>query len=159
LLGMRLITRVAAGLQGPARAMTIFRYPTVEQMAQIVERLRAQAPAPSLPLTPRPPGTRAPPALAPQWGWDPTQGGINRSPRSMPTAVRVSGALKVAPLKAAFAELVRRHESLRTRIVTSNGLREQEVLPFAGYDLEAVELAGPSIEARERTAAGIFEKL
>ena len=159
LLGMKLITRVAAGLQIPAAAMTIFRYPTIEQMARVVERLRAEAPAPSLPMTPRRSGSRAPLALAQQWWWNLTQVDVNRSTRSMPTAVRVSGALKRAPLKAALAELVRRHESLRTRIVTSNGVREQEIAPFGGYDLEVVELTGPSLEVRERAAAGIFEKL
>jgi hypothetical protein len=110
-------------------------------------------------LTPRPAGNRAPLAFAQHWWWNLTQVDINGSLLSMPTALRVSGALQVAPLQAAFTELVRRHEALRTRIITSNGIREQEIAPFAGYDLEVVEVTGPSIEERERTAADIFEKL
>jgi len=159
LLGMKLITRIAASLQIPPGAMTIFRYPTVEQMARVVERLRAEAPTPAAPLTPRPAGNRAPLAFAQHWWWNLTQVDINGSLLSMPTALRVSGALQVAPLQAAFTELVRRHEALRTRIITSNGIREQEIAPFAGYDLEVVEVTRPSIEERERAAADIFEKL
>ena len=159
LLGMKLITRVAASLQIPASAATVFRYPTIEQMARLVERLRSERPTPSVRLTPRPAGSPAPLAQAQDWWWNLTQVDRNRSTRSMSTAVRVSGTLNVVSLQAAFAELVRRHESLRTRITASKGIRRQEIEPFSGYELEVVTMTQPSIEERERAAACIFEKL
>jgi len=159
LLGMKLITRVAASLQIPSAAVTIFRYPTIEQMARLVERLRSEAPTPSARLTQRPTGSRVPLALPQDWWWNLTQVDKNRSIRSMSTAVRISGALNAASLKAAFVEVVRRHESLRTRITTSEGIREQEIEPFGGHDLEVIMLTESSIEERERAAACIFEKL
>lgn len=162
LLGMKLITRVRESLNIRSTVMTIFRYPTIEEMARLIERLRSEAPTasvPHLPLTPRPPSSRAPLGLPQRWWWSLTQVDINRSYRSLSTAVRVSGPLNVDALKRSFAELVRRHEALRTSIVKAGGVNEQVIAAPFEYDLDVVALTEPSQEEREHAAARIFATL
>ena len=48
---------------------------------------------------------------------------------NMPTAVRLQGALDVPALSAALNEIVRRHETLRTSIITEEGKARQIIAP------------------------------
>ncbi|HZF09531.1 MAG TPA: amino acid adenylation domain-containing protein, partial [Thermoanaerobaculia bacterium] len=61
---------------------------------------------------------------------------------NMPAAVRLEGPLDRATLGAVFAELVRRHEVLRTRFLTVEGNPVQEIASPAPVPLPLVDLAG-----------------
>jgi hypothetical protein len=69
-------------------------------------------------------------------------------------AQRIRGPLRPALLAGALAELVRRHESLRTRFVERDGEPVQEVLPAFAPELPVTALAGRTLEehAAELTA-------
>src|SRR5262249_54199731 len=90
LLGMKLIARVAESLNIRSTSVTIFRYPTVEQMARLVEKLQSEAPAPAVPMKPRRVAGPVPMALPMGWWWNLVHLDQNRSFRCMATAVRIS---------------------------------------------------------------------
>ncbi len=61
---------------------------------------------------------------------------------NLPTAFHLRGPLAPAALAAALAEIVRRHEALRTVFTEREGGEpEQVVLPFAGFPLPIVDLS------------------
>ncbi|WP_256584148.1 condensation domain-containing protein, partial [Pseudomonas sp. SDI] len=53
----------------------------------------------------------------------------------IPAALRLSGALDLAALQGAFASLIERHQSLRTRFVEDDGQTRQEILPTLSLDI------------------------
>ncbi|HEY9420388.1 MAG TPA: condensation domain-containing protein, partial [Thermoanaerobaculia bacterium] len=77
---------------------------------------------------------------------------------NLPVAWRLEGELSIPALEAAFAEIVRRHEALRTVFDDSRGTPVQVVLPPAAPSLPVVDLRGlpegpRTSEARRLTMA------
>lgn len=62
----------------------------------------------------------------------------------MPYSFRIFGALNVEALQASLSEVVRRHESLRTRFVVIDGVPTQRIDEPVGFEMAFVDL---SIEA------------
>lgn len=75
-----------------------------------------------------------------------------------PTVVRLTGPLHTAALRRAYAELVRRHECLRTRYPVVGGEPVQMVEEPARDPLPLVDLSGLPREHREREALRIGEE-
>lgn len=74
------------------------------------------------------------------------------SARMCASATRVSGPLDAGLLQASIEAVVRRHESLRTRFATADGVTTQHIDAPDGYELNTVDLSTvPQIEA-EREA-------
>jgi len=76
----------------------------------------------------------------------------------MPAAVRVTGPLDVAALRASLNEIVRRHEALRTTFATVGGrpvqrIAEQLPVPLEVVDLSAAAEAEREAEVRHRAIA------
>ncbi|MGO4615838.1 amino acid adenylation domain-containing protein [Nocardia sp. 2YAB30] len=118
-LGVALDTRV------PVR--TLFEAPTVAELAARVARIAGAGGRPALTARPRP--ERIPLSLAQQRMWF-----LNRfDPRSaayhIPIAVRLSGQLDVSALQSAVADVIARHEVLRTVYPATEDGPVQEILP------------------------------
>ncbi|PZQ08479.1 MAG: hypothetical protein DI564_18295, partial [Rhodanobacter denitrificans] len=73
------------------------------------------------------------------------------------TPLRLCGVLDVGSLAASLSELVRRHESLRTRFVTLDGAGVQVIDPACGFDLPVTDLSDLAPEAREAEAARLAQ--
>ncbi|MGK5552278.1 amino acid adenylation domain-containing protein [Actinomadura kijaniata] len=129
LVATRLISRIrsALGVELPVRAL--FEAPTVAGLAARVARQQERAAG-----TVRPPLTRAerpdvvPLSYAQQRLWF-----LNRfeGPSAtfvMPAALRLDGALDAAALETALADVVARHETLRTIFPDASGTARQLVL-------------------------------
>jgi hypothetical protein len=71
---------------------------------------------------------------------------------NIPSALRLRGELDVAALERALAELVRRHEALRTTFPAPDGLPVQAVSQTAPVPLPRVDLAHLPFAPREREA-------
>jgi amino acid adenylation domain-containing protein len=82
--------------------------------------------------------------------WFLEQLGSPQSAYTIPAVLHLEGPLDVPALQRSFAELVRRHESLRTRFEVRNGGPVQCVDPPGSFALEQVDLAALEIPARER---------
>ena len=130
LSAMRVVAAVNTGLDAGLAVRAVFEAPTVAQLA-----LRIGGDAGR--LEPLVAGER--PAVVPLsfaqsrlWFLDQLQG---PSPvYNMPVALRISGALDADALGAALADVVGRHESLRTLFAAPEGIPRQLVVPSERAD-------------------------
>ncbi|MBX9857267.1 MAG: amino acid adenylation domain-containing protein, partial [Gemmatimonadaceae bacterium] len=115
LLAMRLVSRIRTVLQVEVPIQEIFEAPTPAGLAARVRPLR------HAPLTPQPRPAVLPLSYAQQRLWFLHRLEADSAAYHMPLAVRVHGPLDVAALQAALADVVARHETLRTTFVEVNG--------------------------------------
>src|SRR6185295_18612420 len=114
LLATRLLTRVSrlTGVELPLGE--VFLHPTVAGLAErLAEAARGSAAPPIRPL-PRQPGSGLPLSFAQHGLWFLDRLERGSAAYHLPGVVRLTGDLDLAALEAAFAEIVRRHEALRT---------------------------------------------
>ena len=71
---------------------------------------------------------------------------------NIPMALRLKGELRAAMLERALSEIVRRHETLRTRFESVDGLPRQVVAPYAGLELPFIDLSTVPESQREAKA-------
>ncbi len=133
--------RSAFGVELGARAL--FEAPTVAELALHVERLRQAAAGLELPpIRPLPRRGEPPLSFSQQrlWFLDRLSGG--ESPfYNIAVAMRLVGRLDPAALERALAEIVRRHEALRTTFRAAAGGEPVEVIhPPAGFPLPLLDL-------------------
>ncbi|MET0399177.1 MAG: non-ribosomal peptide synthase/polyketide synthase, partial [Longimicrobiaceae bacterium] len=156
LLATQVVSRVrdALGVELPLRAL--FEAPTVAGLAGRVDELRRAGTAPPPPMEREPRAARGalPLSFAQQRLWlvDRLQPGS--SAYNMPFPLRVRGELDVRALERALSGVVRRHESLRTRIVVRAGEPVQQVDPARPVRLRVADLGGiePSRELERLVA-------
>jgi amino acid adenylation domain-containing protein len=135
----------------------LFEAPTVAELAGVVaERLAARSgtAATASAILPRRPGLASLPMSFSQerlWFLDRLDPG---SPTfNLPAAVELRGDLDPAALAAALAEVVRRHESLRTTFADADGVPVQRIALSGEIPLPRIDLATLPQEARLREAA------
>lgn len=149
LLAAQLRARVSKVLHVELPLRCVLEEPTVAQLALRVESAQAEG--------------RKSPALAPV----PREGRLPVSSQqyqvlrrifeekednhfNMRRAFRIKGRLDVVALEASFAEIIRRHESLRTSFAQVEGAWTQVVNPPANFELGQIDLRDlPAVE-RER---------
>ncbi|HEX8245282.1 MAG TPA: amino acid adenylation domain-containing protein, partial [Longimicrobium sp.] len=142
LLGVRVISRIAArlGVELPLRA--IFEAPTVRALARRVAQARGEAGA--APAGPIPRADRSAPlpaSFAQERMWFLQQLDPQSPAYNVPVALRLRGALDADALRGAVAEVVRRHEVLRTAFRGQGpGDRGQGDEGEAGFAVEQVIL-------------------
>ncbi|MFD6397979.1 amino acid adenylation domain-containing protein [Nocardia sp. NPDC060249] len=129
LLATRAIARINEALDAHLAIRDLFETPTVSALAARIGGTSGAAARPPLVATERP--QRIPLSLAQQRMWvvnqvDPTSGSYN-----IPFAIRLTGELDIAALDAAVADVLGRHESLRTFFPASDGVPVQEILSVA----------------------------
>ncbi|MBW3569847.1 MAG: amino acid adenylation domain-containing protein, partial [Gemmatimonadetes bacterium] len=148
-----LATRIAArvrevfGVELPLRA--VFEAPTIRELAARVDAARA-AGADSPPILPVPRDRPLPLSFAQERMWLLDQVEPDRAAYVIPTAVRLAGALDAAALERALAEIVRRHEALRTTFREVAGAPVQ-VIGDAAASIEVEDLS--HLPPAERDAA------
>ncbi len=76
-----------------------------------------------------------------------------------PPATRVIGTLDVNALDRAFAEIVRRHEALRTTFTAVDGVPVQVIGPPSGRPLEYVDLSMLPADQRRLQAERLVAEL
>ncbi|TCP54483.1 amino acid adenylation domain-containing protein [Tumebacillus sp. BK434] len=129
----------ALGVELPLRAL--FEAPTVEGLSARVEQLLGTAgAAKAMPLLPVAREAAAELSFAQERLWLFEQFEPGTSTYNMPFALRLTGSLNTAALQAAFDEILRRHEVLRTVYVMLDGAPKQMVVPdvqvpFTVHDL------------------------
>jgi amino acid adenylation domain-containing protein len=132
------------GVELPLRCL--FATPTVAGLSADLERASRAAESPPLARADRHGDLLLSFGQQRLWVLDQLQSG---SPvYNLPLALRLSGELSVPALQASLSEVVRRHESLRTILVTRGGQPFQRVLPPAAVPLGAIDLGG--LDVRER---------
>ncbi|HEV2962449.1 MAG TPA: amino acid adenylation domain-containing protein [Candidatus Angelobacter sp.] len=162
LMANRVVLRLKEKFKVALPLRAIFEMPTIEQLAEKIAQLRKESvdsrtssgplqasEAQSKPI----PRVNRQEKLALSYGqerlWfihelDPENVAYN-----VPAAVRVQGPLELEPLERALREIVRRHESLRTRFVSVNGEPQQIIDSSLHVELPVMELGhllGPERE-------------
>jgi amino acid adenylation domain-containing protein/non-ribosomal peptide synthase protein (TIGR01720 family) len=138
----------------------LFESPTVAGLAKCIEQVRQQQTGTDLP----PIQSGAKPAAIPLsyaqqrfWFIDQLQPG--GSSYNVPSAVRVEGILYREVLEKSLKEIVRRHESLRTRFISVAGAPQQVIDNETQISLPFVDLASLPSGAREAEAGRIVQKI
>ncbi|HEX3131568.1 MAG TPA: amino acid adenylation domain-containing protein [Thermoanaerobaculia bacterium] len=141
-LAARVISRIneSFGIQLPLRAM--FESPTVASLAKLLDGERHLTnPIPKVPR-----GRPLNPSFAQERLWVMDRLSPGNPVYNVSQAIDLEGLLDEAALERAFAEVVRRHEVLRTRFETVQGKPVQVVEPES-FRLPIVDLRGVSDEA------------
>jgi len=152
LLATQVISRVNAcfGLNLPVVAL--FDATTIEKLARAIEadlgNLGEQQMAP---ITPADRDRPLPLSFGQErlWVLDRIEGG--NAAYSIPMALSLEGVLDVAALGRAISEIIRRHEILRTRFLSEEGVPRQEITPAEPVPLTVEHL--DDIAEDERLAA------
>ncbi|HEV2148046.1 MAG TPA: amino acid adenylation domain-containing protein, partial [Longimicrobiaceae bacterium] len=146
--------RAALGIELPVRVL--FEAPTLAALAARVDAARAGgegSPLPQIRPVSRDPRGALPLSFAQQRLWFLQQLHPGDTSYNLGGALRLTGVLDVAALEGALAGVVRRHEALRTRILTTAaGEGVQVVDPPAPVPLPLDDLA-PLPEAERRDEA------
>jgi amino acid adenylation domain-containing protein/FkbH-like protein len=156
LLATRLISRVRETFGVDVELRSLFDTPTVAGLALRIESARHSHSEVQLPLLPRTAReTSLPLSYAQERLWFLDQLAPGNPFYNINSGVRLGGRLQEPALRQSLAELVRRHEVLRTRIVAVDGRAVQEILPEVKLALPLVDLSGLAATEREGIAQQI----
>ena len=147
LLAARLLARVRTvfGVDLPLR--TVFAAPTVARLAEALaaarrERGHEPVPVEPVPVEPVPRTGELPLSFAQERLWFIDQWIPENPAYNIPAAVRLRGPLDVGALASALAEIVGRHETLRTTFAAAEGRPVQIIHPRLEIPLPVIDLAG-----------------
>ncbi|HEX5746349.1 MAG TPA: amino acid adenylation domain-containing protein, partial [Archangium sp.] len=143
LLATQIASRVRTLFQVEVPLRELLEHPTVAGLAGKIDAARGaglQLPAEVLPRVARDGVLPLSSAQQRLWFFDQLQPGT--SLYNIPVVVRLEGTLDAAVLERSLAELVRRHESLRTTFVSHGGAPGQVIAPSAELPLVRVDLSG-----------------
>ncbi|SEG04073.1 non-ribosomal peptide synthase domain TIGR01720/amino acid adenylation domain-containing protein, partial [Thermomonospora echinospora] len=153
LLAMRVVSRVRTTLGVELPIRSVFTAPTVAGLADLLGEDTGPARPPLVPAE-RPP--IVPPSYAQQRLWFLNRFEGPSATYNLPVALRITGRIDPAALRAALGDLVERHESLRTVLPDGGGVPRQLVLDpaAAGPDLTITETTEAELPMRLASAAG-----
>jgi amino acid adenylation domain-containing protein len=173
LLATQVISRVREVLGVEVALRTLFERPSVGEMSEEVERLRAAArsategategagegesgagPA-TIVRVEREDGARLPLSYAQQRLWFVEQLEPGLSTYNVPVGVRLRGQLDVSALERTLSEIVRRHEVLRTSFEVIQGEANQVIGEAQEMRLEVEDLSGSGEAEAEMEAERI----
>ncbi|TCP59425.1 amino acid adenylation domain-containing protein [Tumebacillus sp. BK434] len=160
LLAMQVITRIrqVCGVELPLRA--VFECPTLERLAaRIDEARRGVQNSSSLKLQKAARDSRLPLSFAQQRLWFIDQLEPNSSVYNIPINVRLTGPLAAETLERSFAELLQRHEALRTNIITREGVGEQVIRETAALYLPRYDISQLSEAERDAKLHRLLESV
>uniref|UniRef100_UPI002457AFAD non-ribosomal peptide synthetase n=1 Tax=Nocardia brasiliensis TaxID=37326 RepID=UPI002457AFAD len=141
LVATQVVARLSAALDTEVGVRALFEAPTVAALAARVESRAGSGARQALTAQVRP---EFPPlSLAQQRMWFLNRFDADSAANNIPAAVRLEGALDLDALRGAIADVVARHESLRTIYPSQDGVAYQRVLPAtrAIPDLEVFPVA------------------
>lgn len=148
LLAAQLGARLAAATRKHVPVRTVFDAPTVARLAVVIRHMSKTAPRPPVTRRSRPDSLPLAPAQQRLWVLNRLD---HRSPAdNIALAVRLRGPLSVAALRAAFDDVVERHEPLRTLYLDQEGVGIQHILPI---DHVRTALVPVRLRSDELTAA------
>ncbi|HBL29679.1 MAG TPA: non-ribosomal peptide synthetase, partial [Acidobacteria bacterium] len=158
LLATQVVSRVRSvfAVELPLRAL--FEHPTVAGLAGEIEKATPAGGAAPPPIEPVPrDATGSPLSFAQQRLWLLDQLGSGAL-YHVPVALRLHGELSVAVLTRVFAEIVRRHEALRTVFRSDGAAARQVILPPAGFAMPLLDLSALSPALRKAVGAAVVRE-
>ncbi len=132
--------RQAFGVELPLRAL--FENPTVARLAPAIEEARWAGRPAAPPLAPQPRLGPLPLSFAQERLWLNELLNPGSALYAIPVTLELAGELRLPALASSLAEVVRRHEALRTRFVEVGGRPAQEIDAAVPVPLPVVDLGG-----------------
>ncbi|HEX5868951.1 MAG TPA: condensation domain-containing protein, partial [Longimicrobium sp.] len=141
LLGTRVVSRIRERLGAEVPVAALFEAPRLDEFAARVDDAVRAGLGVRIPPIRRTEGDTAPLSFAQERMWfidrlDPGSAAYNMSP-----ALRLHGSVDVNAMRRALAEIVRRHEPLRTAFPEFDGAPVQRILPVDDFDLPVEALS------------------
>lgn len=162
--GMKLIAKVEERLGTRLSVVAVFQYPTVREMAAVVSsKSEVCAVAPESTEPELRSGPREAPLSFAQRGYLHFyrllgQRYDERAVKMVAAALRLQGQLDLQVFRQASAEIVRRHDALRIRIVPRGSILIQEISDSAACEVEIVDLRGTAVHLREMQTQRIIDQ-
>jgi hypothetical protein len=141
-MATRVIARVRDALHVELPLRAVFEAPTIAELSVRIEQLQQDAPAAGLPplaVGARP--SRLPLSYAQERMFALHELQNPGSTYNLTSTVRLRGLLDAATLEQSFAEVVRRHESLRTRFAIIDRAPTQVIDPPQPFRLDVLDLS------------------
>jgi len=149
LLATRVMSQLRQCFNVEVPLRTIFDYPTVRTLAAEVQKCIRSGRGLELPPIERAPRDRPLPlSFSQQRLWFLQQLDPESPAYNVPIALRLTGFLNLNSMEQTLSEITRRHEILRTRIVTADLVTEQVIDPQELKRLRIVDLSELGGEAR-----------
>ncbi|WP_413247765.1 non-ribosomal peptide synthase/polyketide synthase [Rhodococcus sp. Z13] len=156
LVATQVVARIGEALGRRVGVRTLFEASTVERLAAVVESdASAVARLPLVAVRPRP--DRVPLSMAQQRMWFLNRFDAGTAAYNLPFTVRLTGPVDPVAVSDAFADVVARHETLRTVYPEIDGEPqqvvlpvEQAVVPLVPVDLQESELRSAVLDLAGR---------
>jgi amino acid adenylation domain-containing protein len=153
LLATQVISRVRELFNVEIELRVMFAQPTVRALVEVIEeRLRVNEGLAAPPVVPVGRDRDLPLSFAQQRLWFLDQLEPGSSFYHIPAAVRLRGTLDLTALEQSFREVIRRHESLRTRFGVVNGVPVQMIDEAPEFTLPVLDLSTVAEGEREAKA-------
>ncbi|WP_224362171.1 non-ribosomal peptide synthetase [Hyalangium versicolor] len=159
LLATQVLSRIERTLQLSLPVRTLFEAPTVVALARRIEEALQGGQRPEVPpVRPVPRSEPLPLSFSQQRLWFLDQYEEKSAIYNIPLAIRLKGALDTAVLARSLAELVRRHESLRTTFVSNPEGPVQVLSTAIGLPLDEVDLRSVPSTQRQQTTERLLSE-
>jgi tyrocidine synthetase III len=148
LKAIQVLSRIHQELGRKVALRDLFRFPTIEALAQLIERRDPDAWSR---IEPAPPQETYELSYAQRRVWLADRMGASHS-LNTPEAIVYRGRINVDALQRALRALIERHESLRTAFIIVNGKPRQKVCPVPELRVRQFDLRGesdPDFRAKE----------
>ncbi len=153
LLATQIISRVRRALRVDVPLRALFESPTVAGLAQHLAALRrVEAGLEPTPILPGARGERLSLSFAQQRLWFLDQLEQSSATYNLPYAGRLAGALNKSALERSVAEIIRRHEALRTSFVEVDDQPVQLIARPAPFEIPLIDLSDLPAAEREAVA-------
>lgn len=152
LLATQVISRLRETFQINLPLVSLFAAPTVAGIDSIIHQQLQQGLgklAPPIQAVERTPDLELPLSWSQERLWFIDQLEEANATYNMPAAVRLQGNLHVPALERALAEIVQRHEVLRTGFQTRDGQAVQVISPAARLTLPTIDLQSLSVDQQQ----------
>jgi amino acid adenylation domain-containing protein len=148
----RVVSRVKEAIGPIVSLRDLFEAPTPALLARRIERAQKAGGGATevLPLRARERTGPVPLSFAQQRLWFFDQLEPNSASYNIPIVLRITGKLNVAALKSSLADVVRRHEALRTSFSLVEGVPVQVVHDVRDWHLPLIDLS-PALEPERET--------
>jgi amino acid adenylation domain-containing protein len=160
LLAAQVMSRLRQSLQIDLSLRTLFERPTVRALAGSIEtKMRAgdrRMQSPPIRSVSR--DQLLPLSFSQQRLWFIDQLEPNQSHFNSPVAMRLSGSLNIKALEESLAEILRRHEVLRTTFTSIESQPCQMIAPATSVNLPVIELAALAPVEREAEAQRVADE-
>jgi amino acid adenylation domain-containing protein len=149
ILVFQMISRLREELKIELPIPYLFQAPTVGQLSKLIEQDLQKANDTPLTAILARGQVQAPLSYMQQGLWFLDQLEGQNATYNLPLVIRLIGSLNYNYLHKAIAATIERHEALRTRLITVEGIGQQEILPAAAIDLNLIDLREFTLDERD----------